>query len=101
MKKIINGRKYDTETAECVGYMESTYNRNDFHYYDEGLYRKRNGEFFLHGEGGGLSPYAQSVGRGFTGGENIIPISEERAKEWGEKYMSVSRYESIFGEVEE
>ena len=101
MRKIINGRKYNTKTAECVGEMASTYNFNDGYYYWEELYRKRTGEFFLHGAGNGLSPYAQSVGMGSTSGENIFPISEEDARKWGEKYMSVGEYESIFGEVEE
>ena len=101
MRKIINGRKYKTKTAECVGEMASTYNFNDGYYYWEELYRKRTGEFFLHGAGNGLSPYAQSVGMGSTSGENIFPISEEDARKWGEKYMSVGEYESIFGEVEE
>lgn len=31
----------------------------------------------------------------------IFPISEEDARKWGEKYMSVGEYESILGEVEE
>ena len=78
MRKIINGRKYDTETAECVGEMASTYNFNDGYYYWEELYRKRTGEFFLHGAGNGLSPYAQSVGMGSTSGERCDTFVTEK-----------------------
>ena len=101
MKKIINGRKYDTETAECVGYMKSGHNYSDFGYYSESIYKKRTGEFFLYGEGGPLSPYAKSVGRDRMGGEAIIPLTEEEAKRWCEENISVSEYEAIFGGVEE
>ena len=101
MKKIINGRKYYTETAECIGEMSSTYNLCKGYYYWEELYRKRTGEFFLHEVGNELSPYAQSVGMVSTGWEKIFPIPEEKAKEWVKEYKSVSEYESIFGEIEE
>ena len=102
MRKIINGRKYDTETAQCIDYCDSGYTRRDFKYYEETLYRKKTGEFFLCGEGGGLSKYAEYVPNcGYTYGENIIPLSEEEAMEWMERNSSVETYEEIWGEVEE
>ena len=40
MKKIINGKMYNTETAEYIG--EDSYsNSRDFSYYCDELYRKR------------------------------------------------------------
>ena len=41
MKKIIDGKKYDTETAECVGGWDNGYYANDLYYCWEGLYRKK------------------------------------------------------------
>ena len=47
MKKIINGRLYDTGTAKEIGCYENGYGAGDFRYYYESLYRKRTGEYFL------------------------------------------------------
>ena len=52
MKQIINGKKYDTETAERLACEDAGLPVNDFAYWCEELYRKKTGEFFLHGEGG-------------------------------------------------
>lgn len=49
-----------------------------------------------------MSPYAEYVNENCWGsGEDIIPLSEEKAKEWAEKHLEVDEYEEIFGEVEE
>jgi hypothetical protein len=101
MKKIINGKKYDTESAEEIGINQSGDGRNDFRYFCEVLYKKKTGEFFLHGEGGGLSPYAESCGSGRTWGEAIIPLSVDDTMEWVEKNLSADVYEGLFGEVAE
>ena len=51
MKKIINGRKYDTETAKHIG-SRSEGQPGNFEYFTEDLYLKKTGEFFLLGDGG-------------------------------------------------
>lgn len=101
MKKIINGRRYDTETAKFLG--EDSYsNWGDFHFWEETLYQKRTGEFFLHGVGGPASKYAETVGQNqWTGGEKIIPLKFEKAREWAENHLEADDYEDIFGPVEE
>lgn len=101
MKKIINGRRYDTETAKFLG--EDSYsNWGDFHFWEETLYQKRTGEFFLHGVGGPASKYAETVGQNqWTGGEKIIPLSFDKARNWAEKHLGGDEYEEIFGPVEE
>lgn len=101
MKKIIDGRRYDTDTAKEMG-SDSFSNRRDFHYWMETLYRKNTGEFFLHGEGGPMSRYAVSEGQnGWSGGEKIIPLSLEAAKSWCEEHLDADAYEEIFGAVTE
>lgn len=48
MKKIINGKAYNTETAKELGSYWNGYPHGDFSYVCETLYVKRTGEYFLH-----------------------------------------------------
>ena len=101
MKKIINGRRYDTKTARLVG-LTSYGTPGDLYYWCEDLYLKKNGEYFIHGQGGPMSKYSQAVGQNtWTGGQKIIPLSLDDAKHWGEKYLDADAYEKIFGKIEE
>lgn len=100
MKRIINGRKYDTTTAEEVGESSHSY-RSEYDYYEETLYRKRTGEYFLYGYGHGDSKYAKQVCGDFGPGSDIIPLSYEQARAWAERELSADEYESAFGEVTE
>jgi hypothetical protein len=101
MKKLINGRRYDTDTAkELACWDNGVY--GDINSVEETLYRKNTGEFFLHGSGGANTKYARSTGTGnWTPGEEIIPLTLEAAQEWAEKFLSVEKYEEIFGVTEE
>lgn len=102
MKKVINNKMYNTETAKAVGNYSNTPYHSDFNYCSETLYRKRTGEFFLYGEGGPNSQYCQVIGNNEWGyGSDIIPISEEQAKQWAEAHLSGDEYEAIFGPIEE
>jgi hypothetical protein len=101
MKKIINGKKYDTETATPIGQYNNGKAVNDFRYYWEQLYRKRTGEYFLHGKGGPMSKYAHSAGDGYDGGEKIIPLSQDEAREWAEACLDYDDYVAAFGEPDE
>lgn len=102
MKRIINNKKYDTCTAKELGSMTNGETWTSFSFVAEKMYIKKTGEFFLYAEGGANSEYRQKCGTNtWSGGEEIIPLSETEAKEWACKYMSVNEYESLFGEVEE
>ena len=102
MKKIINGKKYNTETAKEIGCWSNNYYCNDFNYCKETLYRKQTGEYFLYGHGGAMSKYSQSCGQNtWSGGSEIIPMTETEAREWAEEHLDCDEYEEIFGEVEE
>ena len=101
MKKIISGKKYDTETARLVGEMTDDLPRGDFNHVSERLYQKRTGEYFVHGEGGARTRYAEACADGWSGGERIMPISYTEAQAWAEQYMSADDYEAEFGEVSE
>ena len=101
MKKIIEGKKYDTETAKKVG--ENGYgDYGDYKFVYKSLYRKKNGEFFLHCEGGAGTQFAKKVGtNAWQQGEIIEPMSYTEAMEWAEENLSGDEYEAIFGEVPE
>lgn len=101
MKKIINGKKYDTETATKMGEWWNGYSRNDFSFCKEELYCKRTGEFFLYGDGGALSKWSESCGNTRCGGEGIEPLTVGEAREWAERHLDVDEYEFIFGVAEE
>lgn len=101
MKKIINGRLYNTDTAKEVGSYSNCLGYGDFRFLNESLYRKKTGEFFLYGEGGPMTRYAVRDGDMWAGGEDITPMSVESAKKWAEEYLSADEYEGIFGPVSE
>ena len=102
MKRIINGKMYNTETAELLGCNMPIENRRDFYWFGEWLYRKKNGEFFLEYEGSCMSIYAVSCGMNErSGSSGIRPLTEEEAKEWLEEYGDADTYIAIFGEPKE
>lgn len=101
MKKIINGKRYDTDTAEFIGKWENIYNSADLQYECEELYRKKTGEFFMYGEGGPASSFAVQTGTtSWSGSCKITPITEDEAKKWVEENLDGDTYENLF-EIEE
>jgi hypothetical protein len=102
MKKVIKGKVYDTETTQRLAEYAPNPYRSDFHYFCETLYRKKTGEYFIHGEGNAASKYAQSCGQNeWCGGEKIIPLTYADAQAWAEKHLDGDEYIEIFGEPEE
>lgn len=95
MQKIINGKKYDTQTAVACGtYVEPILFTKCEAFIT--LYRKANGEYFLH-EYWREMHFIVEVRRD----ARIKPLTEERAKKWAEKHLSVYEYENAFGSVSE
>ena len=102
MKKIINGRVYDTEKAKELGTYANYGSWIDFSHFEETLYRKKTGEYFLFGEGGPMTRYAEAEGQnGWSGGKRIMPMTYDEAREWAEKHLEADEYEVIFGEIVE
>lgn len=102
MKKVIRGRLYDTETAKEIG---CTYgggeNRMDFSHWEETLYKKRTGEYFLYCFGGAMSKYGVWHGNTGESGTAIKPLSYDEAKAWAEKALDGDEWVAEFGEPEE
>ena len=101
MKRIINGKRYDTDTAEFIKTYRSDLSINDFRYYDETLYLKKTGEFFLYATGNGASRYAGQYGDLRGPGEKIIPLTLDEAKAWVEKIEDPNLYEELFELMDE
>lgn len=99
MRRIIDGRVYDTETASLVG---SWYGDGDgIEACGEDMYRKRTGEYFLRGWGGPATRYAVQRGSGWASGEAIIAMGFDDARRWCEERLPAEAYEAEFGAPEE
>lgn len=104
MRKIINGKLYDTDTAMMIGSYE--YGQSgDLSYTSETLYQKKTGELFLLGAGGPMTGYATEYSDNSRGyGETIISESEfggDWLKEWVSMHCSADTYIQLFGPVAE
>ena len=89
MQRVIDGRLYNTETAEHLAGYYNNKSASDFDLRDEDLYRTRKGSYFLACRNGCRA-----------GGDCILPMTEGEAKEWVEDYAN-DRYCDIFGTPEE
>lgn len=79
MKKIIKGKTYNTETAKLIAYNRAGENEK---MWEETLYRKKSGEFFLHGRGGSRTWYLVVKNGKLMGSEQIIPLTKGNAIKW-------------------
>ena len=101
MRKVINGKMYNTETATEIYEYDNRFSQNDFKWWAVTLFKKKTGEFFLYGRGGAASPFAECYGDSYGSGERIDPITENQARCWLEEYGDADAYETAFGTVEE
>ena len=103
MIKIVNNKKYDTETAERIGF-DSYGTPGAYGYRCITLYRKQNGEFFLFGNADALVDYDNDLELYWYSVEDtdtIVPISLQQAKDWIAKHLPGEKYIAIFGDVVE
>ena len=103
MKKVINHKVYNTETAECVHTWDNGRYGNDFSSCSESLYKTKKGAWFLCGEGGPMSTYRQSCGNNsWCGGEGIEVLSINEAVTWLAEHDGEEVLEKYFAnEIEE
>jgi hypothetical protein len=86
--KTVNGKRYNTDTAEKIADHSNTADRRDFHQFEETLYKTPSGAFFLVGEGGPMSKYAKATGQNEWSGssDNFTPLTRAEALQWCEDY---------------
>jgi hypothetical protein len=101
MQRIVQGRRYNTETATHIGGAAGGF-PGDFERYDEDLYRTPNGRYFLAGKGGPKTRWRQPVdGGGWSDGEGIIPLSQHEALLWAEEHLNSNDVATEFAEIVE
>ena len=97
MFKVINGRRYNTDSATEMARVEE-YDRTDRRWYCDTLYRKMNGEFFLFGMGDSESKYSKTISDGIkVGGFNFIPMTFYEARDWSKDNLGSEKFKEIFG----
>jgi hypothetical protein len=103
MRKIIDGKTYNTETAAHVCDVSGPVSdRGNFHYDRTDLYRSPKGQYFIAGHGGPLSCWAVKTGQSsWSGGDGLRLIEEEEARALCERHASAEVYQEFFGEPEE
>lgn len=91
MNKIMNGKRYDTETAKEI--ISKPYHRNGNYTSEDYLYLKKTGEFFIY--------HWTNHNDIWDREEYIHPISNDEAKSFVAENSDADTYEEIFGKVEE
>ena len=100
MKKIIDDKKYDTETATPI-YTRAVHAVKGGCFSDktlvisawETVYQKKNGEYFIYRESTGNNPLDIET--------NIRPLSDSSARRIFQEWMDGQEYEDMFGPVDE
>jgi hypothetical protein len=99
VKKIIDHKVYDADTATEIASWDNGCYGNDFRSCSETLYKTGNGTYFLLGKGGPMSKYAESHGNSTCGGKDITVLTDEEAYEWMERHATPDETMTEFGHL--
>jgi len=103
MKRILNGVRYDTDKGIEIGsFSHGCYpGSGDFSHWNATLYRtQKSGRYFLAGEGGGMTQFAEHFPDGMRGGgSKLIPLDKGEALAWAERYLDTDAIEEHFGDM--
>ena len=99
-KKIIDGKRYDTETSTMVHSWDNGHYGSDFRSREKALYRTKKGNWFLWHSGGPMTDMAVSCGNNSVcGSENIEPISAKDAFGFLQTHGGAEAAEKYFPEL--
>lgn len=87
MKKVIDGKVYNTDTALLVGQWDNGLPSGGFEYCDEALYLSPGKQFFLWGEGGPMTRWSRSNGKETWGISDIVLLSPYKALYWEGEHL--------------
>ena len=90
MKKIIKGKKLDTQTAKIVGTAMIDADKDIV----ETLYHTKSDTYFIH------NVYRKSTTGKLEVGEDIHLVSADEAKEWAKKWLTQSEYDRCFEDID-
>lgn len=96
VKRIIEGKSYNTETATQLASWSSTGNPDLAQHPEHGgiLFQTRFGAYFVVRYDEGQDPWDDNY-------EKLIPLEPEQALRWAEKHCSADQVEAMFGEMPE
>lgn len=87
MRVRIDGKRYDTDKATCLGGYNQNLEYTDYKGITR-LYKKSTGEFFI---------YSCLLGKyGETSGEKFTPISITAAMEFSKEFLNSTTYNKLF-----
>ena len=93
IRRVINGKNYDTDTASKVATIKHCGNGyDDFNFESTGLYLTKKGAWFIAGEGGAMTRWRQEVNGGLAAGQGLELATPTEAQ----KFL-----EDVDGPVEE
>lgn len=102
MKKIINGKVYDTEKAAFVARADHDCIKDAAgNICKQALYRKKTGEFFVHLESGTSITLHNIFQHDYRQGRGIYPLTYDQATKWAESELTAEKWEEIFGDPDE
>lgn len=96
MLKIINGKRYNTETAEKLCDLPCEVRQSEIGWHKTELYLTANGAFFLAGKGNAWSMWDQSAPGSSGPGEGIRPVGDDEARSFLEAAGKVHQIERLF-----
>lgn len=100
MKRVIDGKLYDTDKATCIASAESSCCKSDFGWWEEELYVTDKGRFFIAGEGHANSRWAEPCGNMRGPGSGMIAMTKNEALEWCEQHRIAADTVSKHFEIE-
>lgn len=109
MKRVINGKVYDTDKAKLIATADNMSKMHGNGYIGEAskpelqsFYRKKTGEFFLYAPNGSFAAqyiFQHDYDRLASGG--IFPFTYDQAKAWAERELPADKWEEVFGDPED
>lgn len=97
MKKIIDGKLFDTSKAECIA--DENKSLHDFYRTSEALYRTASGAWFIYGESSAGGKYSKWNGDSCGWGEGIVPLEPDEVLAWAEQADIDSEEQSHIAEL--
>lgn len=86
MRRVIDGKLFDTDKATRLCGLNCTAYPSDFAWHDTSLYRSKGGRYFLAGQGGPSSMWAQpAYGGGRGEGRGIRVLDDDEARDYAER----------------
>ena len=99
MKKIIDGKLYNTDTANFICETGNALPNSDFKWEISALYKTKKGAFFIAGAGGALSRFPTVTGNTKTQGRGLISLTKEEALELFEKHGEAENAKEFFDDM--